>query len=45
MVRRMGLEPTRFLLRQDLNLVRLPIPPPSPKVEVLILPEQGQRVV
>jgi len=33
LVRRMGLEPTRLLLRQDLNLVRLPIPPPSPEVE------------
>ena len=45
LVRRMGLEPTRLLLRQDLNLVRLPIPPPSPEVEGLILPEQGQDVV
>ena len=45
MVRRMGLEPTRFLLRQDLNLVRLPIPPPSPEVEAMILPERGQEVV
>ena len=30
LVRRRGLEPLRFLQRQDLNLVRLPISPPSP---------------
>ena len=29
-VRRRGLEPLHLLRRQDLNLVRLPISPPSP---------------